>query len=64
MSKYQDIAVTVRSFMHDDSGATAIEYGLIAPIMGVSLIAAFKGLRDETSTTLTGVGTGVKGASS
>jgi pilus assembly protein Flp/PilA len=30
-----------RRFVTDDSGATAIEYGLIAALMGVALIAAF-----------------------
>lgn len=28
-------------FANDDSGATAIEYGLIAALMGVGLIVAF-----------------------
>jgi pilus assembly protein Flp/PilA len=28
-------------FIHDDRGATAIEYGIIAALMGVGLIVAF-----------------------
>ncbi len=31
----------VSRFMNDESGATAIEYGLIAALMAVALIAAF-----------------------
>ena len=30
----------IRSFMNDDSGATAIEYGLIAAGIAVAIIAA------------------------
>ena len=31
----------VRQFISDDEGATAIEYGLIAALIAVTLIAAF-----------------------
>jgi pilus assembly protein Flp/PilA len=31
---------TFRSFIADESGATAIEYGLIATLIGVAIIAA------------------------
>jgi pilus assembly protein Flp/PilA len=31
---------TIAKFMRDDSGATAIEYGLIAALIAVALIAA------------------------
>jgi pilus assembly protein Flp/PilA len=41
---------TVSRFMKDESGATAIEYGLIAALIGVVIIAV-----------LTNVGTEVKG---
>ncbi len=33
--------VLIRRFVSDDSGATAIEYGLIAALMAVGCIAAF-----------------------
>jgi len=33
-------------FLHDDSGATAIEYGLIAAIVGVGIIVGLGALRD------------------
>lgn len=32
---------TVRAFLRDESGATAIEYGLIAALLAVATIAAF-----------------------
>lgn len=31
---------TIKSFLQDDSGATAIEYGLIAALVSVAAIAA------------------------
>jgi len=33
-------------FVKDESGATAIEYGLIAGIVGVGIAGALPGLRD------------------
>jgi pilus assembly protein Flp/PilA len=35
---------TIRSFVKDESGATAIEYGLIAALVAVGLIAALTAL--------------------
>lgn len=32
---------TIRHFLRDDSGATALEYGLIATLVAVGLITAF-----------------------
>ncbi len=43
-------------FANDESGATAIEYGLIAAIVGVGLIAALGGLKTNLATTFTNVG--------
>jgi pilus assembly protein Flp/PilA len=42
-------------FMKDESGATAIEYGLIAALVGVGIIASVKLLRTELSNTFTKV---------
>jgi pilus assembly protein Flp/PilA len=33
---------TIRRFLADESGATAIEYGLIAALIAVAAIAAFQ----------------------
>ncbi len=35
---------TIKSFLKDDSGATAIEYGLIAALVSVAAIAALGSL--------------------
>ena len=45
----------VTRFIKDESGATAIEYGLIAAGISVAIIAAVQGL----GSTLTGVFSGV-----
>ncbi len=38
-------------FVKDDSGATAIEYGLIAAIVGVGIILSLGGLRNQLNLT-------------
>ncbi len=38
-------------FLKDESGATAIEYGLIAAIVGVGIITALGSLKDGLTTT-------------
>lgn len=40
-------------FMRDDSGATAIEYGLIAAGIAVAIIAAVNSVGSSLKTTLT-----------
>ncbi|MFV0281871.1 MAG: Flp family type IVb pilin [Rhodoblastus sp.] len=40
----------ISKFMKDESGATAIEYGLIAALIGVAIIAAVKSLGTTLST--------------
>lgn len=47
-------------FIRDESGATAIEYGLIAAIVGVGLITALQTLKTDLATTFTNVGTELK----
>ncbi len=44
-------------FMKDESGATAIEYGLIAAIISVGIIAALSSVRDQLKATFTSVST-------
>jgi pilus assembly protein Flp/PilA len=38
-------------FAKDESGATAIEYGLIAALLSVAIIAALQAVRDELNNT-------------
>ena len=47
----------MRQFLSDESGATAIEYGLIAALIAVSAIVALGAVGDELSTTMSTVGT-------
>jgi pilus assembly protein Flp/PilA len=51
-----------RRFVRDESGATAIEYGLIAAIIAVGLIASLQSLQGNLKDTFTSVGTAVKDA--
>ena len=44
-------------FAKDESGATAIEYGLIAAIVGVGIIAGLKNVKTGLSSTFTAVNT-------
>ena len=45
----------VKSFLKDESGATAIEYGLIAAGISVAIIAVVQGLGSKLVTTFTSV---------
>jgi pilus assembly protein Flp/PilA len=47
----------VSRFVKDESGATAIEYGLIAALVGVGIIAALQNLRTDLNNTFTAVST-------
>jgi pilus assembly protein Flp/PilA len=45
----------IKKFIHDDRGATAIEYGLIAAGIAVAIIATVVGLGSKLNTTFTSV---------
>ena len=45
----------VKRFAKDESGATAIEYGLIAAGISVAIIAVVQGLGSKLNTTFTSV---------
>ena len=47
-------------FIRDDSGATAIEYGLIAAGISVAIIATVNGIGTKLSTTFTSIETQLK----
>ena len=47
-------------FVKDDSGATAIEYGLIAAGISVAIIAVVNGLGTKLNTTFSSVSTQLK----
>jgi pilus assembly protein Flp/PilA len=45
----------LKRFLKDESGATAIEYGLIAAGISVAIIAAVQGVGSQLNTTFTAV---------
>lgn len=45
----------VRRFVHDESGATAVEYGLVAAGISVAIIAVMQGLGSRLNTTFSSV---------
>jgi len=46
---------TIRKFIKNSKGATAIEYGLIAALIAVAAIAAMQGLGSKLKTTFNNV---------
>jgi pilus assembly protein Flp/PilA len=50
----------IKRFAQDESGATAIEYGLIAAGISVAIIAVLQGLGTNLKTTFTSVQTALK----
>ena len=52
----------IERFMKDESGATAIEYGLIAALIAVGIIAAARGLGSQIGATFNTVTTTMKSA--
>ncbi len=50
----------VSRFMSDESGATAIEYGLIAAGISVAIIAVVQGVGSKLKTAFTSIETGLK----
>jgi pilus assembly protein Flp/PilA len=52
----------ISRFMHDEDGATAIEYGLIAALIAVAIITAVKAVGTQLDATFDSVESGLKGA--
>jgi pilus assembly protein Flp/PilA len=50
----------LKSFARDESGATAIEYGLIAAGIAVAIITVVQGLGTTLSTTFSNITTAIK----
>lgn len=53
---------TLHSLLSDETGATAIEYGLIAALIAVAAIAALQGLGNELKTTFNATSSAMSGA--
>lgn len=52
----------IKRFMKDESGATAIEYGLIAALVSVAAIVALKAMGASLSSMFTNVSTELESA--
>ena len=52
----------MREFYKNESGATAIEYGLIAALIAVAIIGAASTLGTETANTFTEISDAIEGA--
>ena len=50
----------IRTFLKNNKGATAIEYGLIAALIAVAAIAAMTGLGNQVKKTFTNVSSNMK----
>jgi pilus assembly protein Flp/PilA len=50
----------IRRFLADESGATAIEYGLIAAGISLAIIAVVNGLGSKVNTKFTSINTSLK----
>ena len=50
----------IRAFVADESGATAIEYGLIAAIVGIGIIVGLNQVKDGLNALFTNVETELK----
>jgi pilus assembly protein Flp/PilA len=46
---------SVRQFLRDESGATAIEYGLIAACISIAIVAVVQGVGTKLNSTFTKV---------
>jgi pilus assembly protein Flp/PilA len=53
---------SLKRFLSNEDGATAIEYGLIAALIGVAIITAVGVVGDELTNTFTEVSTELKNA--
>ncbi len=63
-SDMNTIATKVKAFIADENGVTAIEYGLIAALIGVAMAVAAKALGLQIGTTFDGVVTAMKNSAS
>jgi len=54
------LASAIKTFVADENGVTAIEYGLIAALVGVAIVGAAKALGTQLSATFDDVVTKLK----
>ncbi|MBS1301771.1 Flp family type IVb pilin [Loktanella sp. SALINAS62] len=56
------IAKTIRTFVRDEDGATAIEYGLFAALIGAVIVGTVATLGTDTKAGFTAISTELKAA--
>lgn len=56
------IANTIRTFVRDEDGATAIEYGLFAALIGAVIVGTVATLGTDTKAGFTAISTELKAA--
>jgi pilus assembly protein Flp/PilA len=54
------MSMTLKRFLADEQGATAIEYGLIAAGISIAIVAVVQGVGSKLNTTFTSVQTALK----
>ena len=54
------LASAIKTFVADENGVTAIEYGLIAALVGVAIVGAAKALGTQLSATFDDIVTKLK----
>jgi len=52
--------IIVSRFVKDESGATAIEYGLLATLISLAIITTVTGLGSKLNTTFSSISTALK----
>ena len=57
MTKLSSLKSKLSAFTADESGATIIEYALLAALIGVALVAGLGTLQNEIDDSLTNIGT-------
>lgn len=62
VSRSRHMKALINRFKNDEDGATAIEYGLIAALIAVAIIAALNAVSSSLSTTFDGVSTALDNA--
>lgn len=60
MEAEAEVKVLIRKFLGDESGATAIEYGLIAAGISLAIIAVVNGLGTGLNTQFTSISSSLK----
>jgi pilus assembly protein Flp/PilA len=63
-SKPTAMGSVLHRFLHDESAATAIEYGLLASLIGVAIIAGASALGTSLNSTFQAISTKVTGPAS